>query len=393
MEKTARILTLLVAYPSDVDEEVAALSRVVEEINRDSGPDLGARLELVDWKTHGRPGIGTYPQGVLNQQFPQDYNIFLGVMWARLGTPTPQAGSGTEEEFDQALERYRKSPGSVRIMFYFKNAHIEPDAIDLEQFRRVREFRDKLVEAGVLYWSFTSTNHFRQLVRSHLLREMREIMAPAPVDIPLAEAPTNDDSATDEVGYLEYLDEAEAQFDVLKPIVERMSQAITDVGAKIRKHTEGLKELEAGGRRLSRREMRIVFRRAASDMDDFSSTLASDLPSFHAALAAGTQATKAAALLAQQWPAHEAQLKKNQNDLSILDNTLGEAILALTGFRQSVQDLPRMTVDLIRARATTSSVLSAVLDAMTVGKHTVEATMEALNGNSSPSPPRGGLEE
>ena len=59
---------------------------------------------------------------VINRQLPDDCDIFLGVMWARFGTATPRAGSGTEEEFERALTRHQANSRSVMILFYFKQA-------------------------------------------------------------------------------------------------------------------------------------------------------------------------------------------------------------------------------------------------------------------------------
>ena len=100
-----------------------------------------ARLEVVDWQTHASPGIGSDPQVVINRQLPENYEIFLGVMWARFGTATPRAGSGTEEEFERALTRHQANPSSVRIMFYFKQVSLPPDSINHTQLQK-EIFRD-----------------------------------------------------------------------------------------------------------------------------------------------------------------------------------------------------------------------------------------------------------
>src|SRR6185503_17165509 len=100
-----RAVRVFVASPSDVSAERNALSSIVQEINQTVAaiaPEKGIRLELVRWETHASPAAGR-PQGVINDQIGE-YDIFVGIMWRRFGTPTAEAGSGTEEEFNRAYD-------------------------------------------------------------------------------------------------------------------------------------------------------------------------------------------------------------------------------------------------------------------------------------------------
>src|SRR4051812_22297668 len=101
----SRILKVFVASPGDVTDEREALSRLVRDINdvlAFLAPERRLTLELVRYETHAYPDVGA-PQDVINRQIPIDYDIFVGVMWKRAGTPTKNAGSGTIEEFHRAL--------------------------------------------------------------------------------------------------------------------------------------------------------------------------------------------------------------------------------------------------------------------------------------------------
>ena len=140
------------------------------------------RCKQQDWrlstgKTHASPGIGSDTQDVINQQLPEDYDIFLGVMWARFGTATPRAGSGTEEEFERALTRHHANPRGVRILFYFKRASLPPDAIDPAQLQKVQAFHGRLKREGILYGDFGSSDDFERLVRQHLTMQLHALLA------------------------------------------------------------------------------------------------------------------------------------------------------------------------------------------------------------------------
>lgn len=168
MPKNQTLLQVFVASPGDVAEEREILESVIDEINQTSAKISNIRLELIKWETHSRPGFGEDAQDVINQQIGDDYDIFLGIMWGRFGSPTQRAGSGTEEEFDRALARWKASPGSVEIMFYFKNAGIPPNEIEPEQLAKVQAFKDRISSEGGLYHESEDAEQFRTKVRGDL---------------------------------------------------------------------------------------------------------------------------------------------------------------------------------------------------------------------------------
>ncbi|ATG47691.1 hypothetical protein CEW89_08970 [Celeribacter ethanolicus] len=75
------------------------------------------------------------------------------MMGTYFGTPTPNWGSGTEEEFRIAFESH-KANGFPDIMFYFSNAVTSLRDVDAEQLAKVSAFRKELGELGVYYWQY-----------------------------------------------------------------------------------------------------------------------------------------------------------------------------------------------------------------------------------------------
>jgi hypothetical protein len=143
-------------FPEDLTDEVGAVEAAVEEINAALSRDFGRRLDVITWRNTAAPGVSTDPQAVINEDVGDDYNLFIDILWTRFGAPTPRAGSGTEEEFERAYTRYKASPGSVRVMFYFKRAPIDFEQIVPAQIEAIDAFRAKLGPKGVLYWDFSS---------------------------------------------------------------------------------------------------------------------------------------------------------------------------------------------------------------------------------------------
>lgn len=171
MRSSVRTIRVFVASPGDVQRERDSLLGVINEINRALDalvPRSAIRLELVRWETDAFPEMGR-AQAVINKQIGA-YDIFIGILWKRFGTPTGKASSGTEEEFQIAYRRWNKY-GKPIILFYFNNSAIAPPRSleDVEQLRRVVEFRQELALKG-LTWEYESDALFMNTVRPHLTR-------------------------------------------------------------------------------------------------------------------------------------------------------------------------------------------------------------------------------
>lgn len=100
------------------------------------------------WETHTRPAAGEYAQAVINEQFPKDIDIFVGLMGSYFGRPTKNCGSGTEEEFRIAYKNWEKEK-KPEIMFYFSDAMTPLSQIDPEQISKRNTFRNNLEKLGV----------------------------------------------------------------------------------------------------------------------------------------------------------------------------------------------------------------------------------------------------
>ena len=173
-----RIISVFVASPEDVAAERNTLGKLVADINdvlAYLAPEKRLSLELVRYETHSYPDIGA-PQEVINREMPVSYDIFIGIMWKRAGTPTATAPSGTIEEFNRACER-RKQGSLPRIMFYFCDQPIPvPAATEMQQLAEVVKFRSQLASQGLTV-SYPSHAEFGDHVRGGLLRAIRDILS------------------------------------------------------------------------------------------------------------------------------------------------------------------------------------------------------------------------
>jgi hypothetical protein len=137
-----RLIRVFVSSPGDVQAERDALRELVDSINRTDGRASGFRLELFRWEDDVTPQIGPKPQQVVDAQTPP-YDIYLGILKHRFGTPTGRYGSGTEKEFRDASKRWKQG-GWPWILFYFCHDPIDPANFDPEQYAKVDKFRKEL---------------------------------------------------------------------------------------------------------------------------------------------------------------------------------------------------------------------------------------------------------
>lgn len=179
MPETVERFTVFLASPGDVPTERKAVEAAIEEINRTFGEPEGFVLTLKRWETHTRPArapTGGSSQDVIDAQIG-DYDIFVGLMWTRFGTPTKKAGSGTEQEYDAARKagkRRRKHP--LRVMFYFRSGTAKVRAIDPDQLKAVRAFKAKVFRDH-LAREYDTPSEFARLIREHLIHEARGLLS------------------------------------------------------------------------------------------------------------------------------------------------------------------------------------------------------------------------
>jgi hypothetical protein len=178
MNNIRKQFKVFVASPGDVSTEREIIPKVIAEINliiSAIAPEKGVLLDLIRWETHVHPGLGIDAQDVVNQQLP-DYDIFIGIMWKRFGTPTSRAGSGTEEEYLRAFEKWKKD-NKFPVLFYFsqKNITIPNTSAELEQLHKLVKFKEDLLNRGLI-WEYNNPDEFGDILRPHLVMTLSKLL-------------------------------------------------------------------------------------------------------------------------------------------------------------------------------------------------------------------------
>src|SRR5712691_12837616 len=181
--ESIHLLRIVVASPGDVQAERDAPPAVIEELNRGIAATQNLRLELVRWETDAYPGFHPAgPQGLIDPILRiEDCDVLLGIFWKRFGTPTKEAGSGTEHEFLRAYAAWQQH-GRPQIMVYFnQKAAIPKTKAETDQWGQVLEFQQRFPKDG-LWWPYRGKAQFEKLVRNHPDANLRVLTAPVPED-------------------------------------------------------------------------------------------------------------------------------------------------------------------------------------------------------------------
>lgn len=380
MPRSETIVSVFLSSPSDVASERSICEEVISELNSLWSRELGIRFELIRWEKDSRPGFGTDPQSVINDQLEMDYDVFLGILWGRIGTPTPRAASGTLEEFENAYSRFQADPSSVDIMFYFKDAGIPPSKMDPGQLEQILSFRASLPSKGGLYATFEDSHSFATSLRSHLASLAQQISSKM-VDSPQAHIDqiNHQDQDTlleeDELGLFEYVDLYEDRMDEITQTLDSISSATEKMGAELNQRTQEAYEIQAQGN--DPRKAKAILRVASDNIDHFAKSLERDVHTYSGARTEAFDALSSALSLYEEFK-EPADIEDLESGLSSMAATLPETSESLVAFKEALIMLPKLTTALNRSKRRAVQQLDFMLDELSGTRSTVENVLASI---------------
>lgn len=395
MARQLTSLTVFVSAPSELEAEKAALRIVLGDLNAILEKTHGITLRLVGWPDDFRPAVSTDPQSAINEQLGE-YDIYVGLLGVRFGTPTPRAASGTEEEFQEALRRLRADPSSLRVLLYFKRDEQDAYALDLDQLKKVRDFREGLGSQGVLYQDIASTAAFAEVARRHIhhlvLDEWRngrwrdvDVRAqdPRTVERPRASVEPEGTEAgakqvepeppiEEEQGFLELFEEYERAARAVVQVMERISEHTVRVGALSERRTAELTLLleeqqkveRLGGSRAQQDHVakgKEILNQSADDLAHFAADIDADVQEFKAENRAMFRSLTRAIAEQRELDMPSERLNEDRATLERLVANTSSTIEHVTNFQQSIARTPPLTSNLKRARRRASAAVGELI--------------------------------
>jgi hypothetical protein len=390
MPKTLVQLSVLISCPADMTAERQVVKAAVEEVNSLLAETQGVLLNTISWESDLLPGVGPDPQSVINSQILGRYDIYLGLLGTRFGTQTPRAGSGTEEEFNQAFDTYIASPEKLRVLFYFGKTSDDVHRLDLDQLRKVLDFRKKL-STTTLFYEFSDRDGLLKLLKDHLRHLVIEqwdgkkwkVLSPLPraarLNLPSQiglesrervslSAPLGigeEDKECDEqertAAILDAIVSAEDGFRISTEALEK----ITVLGSKLTSDfTSRVAALPPGP---AAREMKAIVDGAADDLAEYANGLKREIPIVKVNLNEALNGLDTAIeLYFTEKLGDPTQLRDIPQQLAFLAKGIREGRASLDYFRKALVELPGFTVKFKKSKRIVKRLLDDFSAAITV---------------------------
>lgn len=157
----ASVYNVIIASPSDVDDERVIVREVVHEWNSIHAEDRNTVLMPLGWETDSSPAMGGRAQEIVNDQLLQRSDLLIAAFWTRIGSPTGEAPSGTIEEIEKHISLGKPA------MIYFSSAPVRADSVDREQYDALQKFKVDCRRRGLIE-GFESLTEFREKLTRQL---------------------------------------------------------------------------------------------------------------------------------------------------------------------------------------------------------------------------------
>ena len=385
MPRNIRIYRVFLASPSDVEEERDEVKKVIESYNQIHSSD-DVRIDLVCWENSTRPSFGDYAQGVINSQIADDYDIFVGILWARFGTPTPDYSSGTEEEFYRAYERFCSSH-NIEIMIYKKDESIPPSSIIPNQLQKVNDFFAKVGELGGLYFTFKTKEEFYDLFLKHLegtIKSFEEKNVVGNVTILPSPGSVTDSIAVmserENWGVFEYNDFIVDTATRIISDIECISKMTEEIGVRVLKYTNEFNSLRGNANNL---HIRSYCMNVAKEMNKYAIGIKEPNDRWYSDFIELQGAIKMLLNISEDLYSSE-DWERVLGQLRYTSNQMEAAYGSMREFYSAINRLPKIMEQLNVAKSNVCNKLKQIVSNLKEGKKYCDETIEYIEDSIHP---------
>lgn len=358
---------IFLASPSDLLDERESITDVINELNLTYGNPNNIVLELLKWETNSAPAISKYEvQNIINDDIPT-YDLFIGLLWMRFGTPTKEFGSGTEEEFSIAYTKFKENNNSLQILFYFKNAPPKSlEDINPEQLSKVKDFKLTLGDKNVLFWDYNSKDELTRFLRLHIPTRIENLKSKNKYLVV-------DDNNTleikkievqeieEELGIIDYQEFIEEYFAVSTQSLKRISEATVWIGIEMNKKTSEINKLVAKNKnqQISFKVQRNIYERTSESMNNFANRIEPEIPIYINNFEKGIDSfLKLIMIFKSDFDDKNNDIIEASDSLDYLIIQIELSLINLKEFLTSIEQLPKMSKELNSAKRNVANKLS-----------------------------------
>lgn len=382
MPRNTAVFQVFVASPSDVADERSLLESVIAELNQIWSKNLGIAFELLKWETDVHPSFSSDPQEAINVQIGLEYDVFIGIFWGLLGTPTPRAASGTLEEFDRAYARFKSEKTSPEIMIYFKDVGIPPSKVDTVQLQKVNEFRKSLSGKGGLYSKFDDQASFESSLRSHL-SALAQKFATQQANLMRQHLTVNTQpiheiqllTEEDDYGLLDYTEIYTSRLGEMTSAMSSIGEAGARLGEQLVQRTAEMKAVD----KSSTKDIRRYAKRAADDMNNFADIVKIQVSAMSSGREVAFDALSKALSLQTDFSTDKSDLQSLRDILVTSIDSIGSAGNTTSELRSTIVSLPRITKELNASKRAVVTQLDLVISEFDKVVSTLGNILEAID--------------
>lgn len=146
----------MIVSPSDTIEARNAVESAAHGWNGANAQGKQTILQPWRWETSSIPVLGDHPQSLINSQGVDESDVVFALFGSRLGSPTPDAVSGTVAEIERAIEQGKP------VHLYFSTAPL-PNDVDTAQLEGLRTFKAEISQRG-LFGEFSNVSQLQHEV-------------------------------------------------------------------------------------------------------------------------------------------------------------------------------------------------------------------------------------
>lgn len=362
---------VVIASPSELFETRKVIFDVIRELNRILECQRIA-IRGLGWEEYATPGIEADAQTLINQQVLREYDILVGVFATKLGSPTLRAPSGTIEEIEHAIANTESPMGQHRVQVYFRD-RIDTASLDLDEFKKVMDFRESLKSRGVLYRLFKDDGDLQSEIRVNLQRPILEYLQSGrtPQSSTLAGKtvtpypPSSAPSAleNDDFGILDHAEKIEEAIGASVTSLESITGIIEAIGEETNRQVLEVEKISSPA--IPAKEKKTVINGFAN----FLKSKAADLKREAAAARENFTSFVGGLLIAANFERQHGDAEKYKNDiarfLAEAENilvTIPQNRASILSMKTAVENLPRITIQFNQAKKELIDALDECLD-------------------------------
>lgn len=165
------MVQVLVAAPGDTEGARRVVRQALEDWNALNGEATGVAFQPIMWERDGVPEPADLARADLDRHLVEKADVIVGTFWTRLGTADGDRPSTTAEQILCAIA------AGTPALVYFATQPVLPDAVDEDEYARLRAFRERLQDRALADTYDTEAELARKLAK-HLTTLARESFCP-----------------------------------------------------------------------------------------------------------------------------------------------------------------------------------------------------------------------